>query len=322
MLVREALRTLGLAWRPLYGLALRVTALTTLVGGGIVAGGFLVGWDSFEAARSDAEAAIAAEDSYVAYADQMDTLEDIGLGVTVLLLALAAAVVCVMQTAHTVALDHSLDGEGRLTVKELWARARPHVGVAYWVQWRSWVRVGAIAFLGFALWVAVEAGEVPGVERTGIGETATMQYRIVGWGLPIAIAGLGLLVYFRYCVATAALVSENTSSRAAVKRAWALTKGAPWKTYGIGLLLTAFVVLGFVVLRYAATPLAHPIGLAMLWLSGDNVWVTGVLVLITPTAIALLLMPLVVLPPVCTVVAQLYRDLRVLESDGRVTSAV
>lgn len=169
------------------------------------------------------------------------------------------------------------------------------------------------------LWTAVEAGAVPGVERTGIGETATMQYRIVGWALPLTIAGLGLLVYFRHWMATAAL---NSSSKEAVKRAWALTGRAPWKTYGIGLLLAAAVVLGFVVLRYAAAPLAHPLGLAMLWLSDDNVWITGVLVMMVPTAAALLLLPLVVLPPVCAVVALFYRDLRALETGDRVASAV
>jgi hypothetical protein len=322
MLVREALRTLSLNWRPLYGLTLIVTALTTLAGGGIVAAGFLAGWDAFEDARNDAEAAIAAEDSYVAYADQMETLEDIGAVVTVLLLVLASIVLTVLHTAHTVAAGHAMDGRASLSVRELWARTRPHVGRAFWVRWRSWVRAGGTAFLGFALWAAVEAGAVPGVERTNVGETATMQYRIVGWSLPIAIAGLGLLVYFRHCVATAALVSENSTSKAALRRSWALTRVAPWKTYGMGLFLTAAVVLVFVLLQYAAAPVAHPLGLAMLWLSGDNAYITGVLVLITPTAVALLLLPLVILPPVYAVVALLYRDLRTLESGGRVTSAV
>ncbi|MGP4047561.1 hypothetical protein [Streptomyces sp. 2A115] len=322
MILTRALRTLGSTWRPLYGFTLLLTAFTTLAGGAIVGGGFLVAWDSFEGARRDAEYAIESEDSYSAYAEQWDTLVVIGLIVTVLLLDLAAAVVCVVQTAHTVALDHALEGQGRLSVRELWARTRPYVGGAYWAQWRIWVRAGGVAFLGVVLWGAVDSNEVPGVEPSRIIDTTTMAYRIVGWGLPLTIAGLGLLVYFRHCVATAALVSENSSSKEAVKRAWALTRRAPWKTYGIGLLLAAFVVLGFVVLRYAAAPLAHPLGLAMLWLSDDNVWITGVLVLIVPTAFALLLLPLVVLPPVCAVVALFYRDLRALETGDRVTSAV
>lgn len=321
MLIREALRALGRTWRPLYGFTLVVTALTTLVGGGIVAAGFLVSWDTFEDARRDAETEAAMEEPITAYTDQMDELQAVGAVVTVLLLIVASVVLAVLHTAHAVAVDHALkDGQGSLGVGELWARTRPHVGAALRVQWRTWLRVGGTAFVGFALWVAVEAGEVPGVERTLVGETATMQYRIVGWGLPIAIAGLGLLVYFRLSLATVALVSENSSPKAAVRRSWALTRSAQWQTYGIGLLLTATVVLVFFLLRYAAEPVAHPLGLAMLWLSGDNVYITGVLVLITPTAVALLLLPLVILPPVCSTVALLHVELRAQES--RVSSAV
>ncbi|WP_225859398.1 hypothetical protein [Streptomyces albicerus] len=324
MLVREALRTLGLHWRPLYGLTLIVTALTTLAGGGIVTAGFLVSWGTFEEVRRSAEQNVADEDPIVAYIDgRMESLQEVGAVVTVLLLVVALVVLAVLHTAHAIAFDHTRNGgQGRMSIGELWARTRPHVGVAIRVEGRTWLRVGAVAFLGFALWAAVEAGAVPGVERTNVGETATMQYRIVGWGLPIAIAGLGLLVYFRHCVATAALVSESSSSKAAVRRSWALTRVAPWKTYGMGLFLAAAVVLVFVLLQYAAAPVAHPLGLAMLWLSGDNAYITGVLVLITPTAVALLLLPLVILPPVYAVVALLYRDLRALESGSRVTSAV
>ncbi|MER5222383.1 hypothetical protein [Streptomyces flaveus] len=266
MLIREALRALGRTWRPLYGFALVVTALTTLVGGGIAAAGFLVSWGTFEDVRRSAEANVADEDPIAAYIDgRMETLQAVGAVVTVLLLIVASVVLAVLHTAHAVAVDHALkDGQGSLGVGELWARTRPHVGAALRVQWRTWLRVGGTAFAGFVLWVAVEAGAVPGVERTLVGETATMQYRIVGWGLPIAIAGLGLLVYFRLSLATPALVSENSSPKAAVRRSWALTRSAQWQTYGIGLLLTATVVLVFFLLRYAAEPVAHPLGLAML----------------------------------------------------------
>ncbi|GGK47224.1 hypothetical protein [Streptomyces flaveus] len=321
MLIREALRALGRTWRPLYGFTLVVTALTTLVGGGIVAAGFLVSWGTFEDVRRGAEQNVADQDPIAAYIDgRMESLQKVGAVVTVLLLVVAVVVLAVLHTAHAVAFDHTRNGDqGRLSIRELWARTRPHVGVAIWVQGRTWLRVGAVAFLGFALWVAVEAGEVPGLERTGDGETVPMQYRIVGWYLPIAIAGLGLLVYFRHCVATAVLVSENSSSKAAVRRSWALTRVAPWKTYGMGLFLTAAVVLVFTLLQYAAAPVAHSLGLAMLWLSGDNAYITGVLVLITPTAVALLLVPLI-LPPVCSTVDLLHVELRAQES--RVGSAV
>ncbi|TLS43411.1 hypothetical protein FE633_26055 [Streptomyces montanus] len=319
--VGDALRVLRRNRRPLYGFGLVVTALTTLVGGGIVAAGFLVSWGAFEDARKDAEFSIAAEDSYVAYAEQMDTLWMVAVVVTVLLLIVAAVVLAVLLTAHAVAVDHDLNDRGSLSTGELWARTRPYVGAAVRVQARTWLRALGTAFPGIVLWNLVEAGAVPGVERTLVGETATMQYRIVGWALPIAVAGLGLLVYFRHSVASAALVSEQSSPKAAVRRSWALTGGAPWKTYGLGLLLTATVALVFTLVQYAAKPVAHPLGLAMLRLSDDNVYITGVLVLITPTAAALLLLPLVILPPVCSVAALLHVKLRA-EQERRVTSAV
>ena len=315
MLIREALRKLRLTWRPLYRLTLLVTGLTTLAGSAVVGAGFLLSWGTFEEVRRSADQDVAYEDPIAAYIDgTMENLQQVGAGVTVLLLALAAGVVAVLQTAYTVAFEYtSEEGQQALTVRELWARMRPHVGVAYWVQWRIWLRVGLVGFLALAASVVADAGVVPGVERTLVGDTATWQYRLVGGVLPITIAALGVLVYFRHCVATAALVTENSSSRAAVRRAWELTKRAPWKTYGIGLPLMAAVVLAFVVLRYAAGPVAHPLGLAMLWVSDDNPYITGVLVLITPTAVALLLLPLVALPPVCSVVAVLYRDLSARE---------
>ncbi|MDQ0952340.1 hypothetical protein QFZ24_006263 [Streptomyces phaeochromogenes] len=315
MLIREALRTLRLTWRPLYLFTLLVTGLATLVGSAVVGAGFLLSWGTFEEVRRSADQDVAYEDPIAAYIDgTMENLQQVGAGVTVLLLALAAGVVAVLQTAYTVAFEHtSEEGQQTLTVRVLWARMRPHIGVAYWVQWRIWLRVGAVGFLALAASVVADSGVVPGVERTSVGETATWQYRLVGGVLPITVAALGLLVYFRHCVATAALVTENSSPKAAVRRAWALTKRAPWKTYGIGLLLAAAVALAFVVLRYAAAPVAHVLGLGMLWLSDDNPYITGVLVLITPTAVALLLLPLVVLPFVCSVVAVLYRDLRARE---------
>ncbi|MEV0221687.1 hypothetical protein [Streptomyces sp. NPDC050704] len=319
MLIREALHALGRTWRPIYGFTLAVAVLTTLVGGGIVAAGFLVSWGDFEDARSDAEYSIASEDSYTAYADQMDSLRDVGAVVTVLLLIVAFVVLAVLRAAYAVAFERALDDddddydrESIGGVGELWAHTRPRIGGALRVQGLIWLLAGGTAFLGFVLWAAVEVGAVPGVEVTNVGETATMQYRIVGWSLPIAIAGLGLLVCLRLSVAADTLVAKNTSSRVAVRRSWVLTRRARWKTFRIGLPLTAAVVLVFFLLRYAAAPVAHLLGLGMLRISGDNVWVTGVLVLITPTAVALLLLPLAILPPVYSVIAVLHRDLRAL----------
>ncbi|WP_338145704.1 hypothetical protein [Streptomyces scabichelini] len=246
----------------------------------------------------------------VTYDGNWHSLLSAGAVVVSLLLVLAALVLTLLHTAHAVAVSHALSNRESLGVRELWQRTRPHLPAAFGVQVLTGLCVGGVAFLGFVLWSLADGRMIPGVEPTPLHGTASMQYRLVGWVLPFAIAGLGLLLGFRLSLATAAAVTEKASPRAALRRSWSLTRGSRGKTYGICLLVTVAVALVFTLLRYAATPLAHPAGLAMLWISGDNVYITGVLVLITPTAVALLLLPLVAMPTVCSVIAALHADLR------------
>ncbi|MFI6370393.1 hypothetical protein [Streptomyces sp. NPDC050546] len=49
------------------------------------------------------------------------------------------------------------------------------------------------------------------------------------------------------------------------------------------------------------------------WRRPPNVWITGVLVLILPTAVALLLLPPLAMPLVCAVFARLHGDLSARE---------
>jgi hypothetical protein len=167
------------------------------------------------------------------------------------------------------------------------------------------------------LWGLVDSGEVPGVEPTPLHETATPRYTLVGWVLPIAIGCLGPLLYFRLSVATAETVLEHRSPFAALHRSWVLTRRARWHTLGVGTLVTAAAVLVFGAARCAAAPLARLAGLGMLWLSDDNVWITGVLMKILPTAVALLLLPPVIMPLVCAVFARLHAALCAREEAAR-----
>ena len=180
--------------------------------------------------------------------------------------------------------------------------------------------MGAVEVAGLVLWSLVDGGEVPGVEPTPLHETATWQYTLVGWVLPIAVWCLGPLLYSRLAVATAETVLERRSPFVALYRSWVLTRRARWRTLGLGALVTVAAVLVFLLARYAAAPLTHPAGLGMLWLSDDNVWITGVLVMILPTAVALLLLPPVVMPLVCAVFARLHGDLRAREEREKSTT--
>ncbi|MGW7086004.1 hypothetical protein ACWGH2_21275 [Streptomyces sp. NPDC054871] len=307
-----------------YGFALRVSALTALLGCAIVAGGFTATWDTFEGVRDYADRNIANEDSYVAYADGgWFPLVRVGLVVSLLLLVLALLVVSVLHTAYAVAASHdshdshadARDG-GPLTVRELWRRTRRRLPAALAVNALSGLVVGAMALAGYVLWMTVELGEVPGVEPTPIGETATPLYTLVGWVLPIAVMYLGPLLYFRLSLATAETVLERRSPFVALYRSWVLTRRARTRTLGLGTLLTAGAALVVLLAGYAAAPLAHFAGLGMLWLSDDNVWITGVLVMIVPTAVGLLLLPPLVMPLVCAVFARLHGELRAREEAG------
>ncbi|MGA5356812.1 hypothetical protein [Streptomyces purpurascens] len=310
-----ALDALGRHRRALYGFTLLVSLLTVVLGCAILAGGFAAAWDAFENVRDYADRNIANEDSYVAYADGgLPPLVRVGAVVSVLLLVLGLLVVSVLHTAYAVADAHATRDGGPLTTRELWRRTR-RLPAALAVNALTGLAVGAVELAALVLWGLVESGEVPGVEPTPLGGTASPQYTLVGWVLPIAVGCLGPLLYSRLAVATAETVLERRSPFVALYRSWVLTRRARWRVLGTGALVTAAAVLVFWPARYAAAPLAHFAGLGMLWLSDDNVWITGVLVLILPTAVALLLLPPVVMPLVCAVFARLHGELRAREED-------
>ncbi|MFI7015553.1 hypothetical protein [Streptomyces sp. NPDC050164] len=312
--VGEAVGAVRRYRRALYGFTLRVSVLTAVVGCAIVAGGFAATWDTFEAVRDYADSNIANEDSYVAYADGgMPPLVRAGAVVALLLLVLS-----VLHTAYAVGDSHARRDGGPLTPCELWRRTRGRLPAALVVNALTGLAVGAAAGAALVWWDLVERGKVPGVEPTPLHGTATPQYTLVGWVLPIAVGCLGPLLYFRLSVATAETVLEGRSPFVALYRSWVLARRARRRVLGLGTLVTAVAVLVFGLARYAAAPLAHFAGLGMLWLSDDNVWITGVLVLILPTAVALLLLPPLVMPLVCAGFARHHGELLAREAAGRV----
>ncbi|MEU0838388.1 hypothetical protein ABZ370_02810 [Streptomyces sp. NPDC005962] len=297
--------------RALYGFTLLVSALTALLGCAIVGGGFAAAWDTFEGVREYADRSIANEDSYVAYADGgLEPLVRVGFVVLPVLLVLGLLVVTVLHTAYAVGDSHATRDGGPLTVREVWRRTRRRFPAALAVNALTGLAVGAVVMAGLVLFILVDGNKVPGVETTPLGETASWQYTLVGWVLPIAIWCLGPLLHSRLALATAETVVERRSPFVALYRSWVLTRRARWRTLGLGTLGMVAAVLVFWLARYAAAPLNHPVGLGMLWLSDDNVWMTGVLVKILPTAVALLLLPPVVMPLVCAVFARLHGELR------------
>ncbi|WP_425825261.1 hypothetical protein [Streptomyces fractus] len=298
----------------LYRFTLWVSLATAVLGLAILAGAFAAAWDGFENVREYADRNIANEDSYVAYADgNLDPLRAVGAVVTPVFLLLALVVVSVLHSAYAVGSAHARRDGGPLPVGELWRRARPRLFAAVATNFLSGIVVAVVVFAGLFLFALVDMDEVPGVEPTPLGETASWQYTLVGWVLPIAIWCLGPLLWFRLSGATAETVLERRNPFVAVWRSWVLTRRARLRTFGLGLVCCAAAVLAFTVVLYASRPLNHYAGLGTLWLSDDNVWMTGVLMTVFPTAVALLLLPPLVMPLVCGGVARLHGDLRARE---------
>ncbi|MFF3489994.1 hypothetical protein ACFYWS_01475 [Streptomyces sp. NPDC002795] len=300
-----------------YRFTLWVSLATAVLGFAILAGAFAAAWDDFENVREYADRNIANEDSYVAYADGgLESVRAAGVVAAPVFLLLALVVVSVLHSAYAVGSSHARRDGGSLSVGELWRRTRPRLFAAVVTNFLTGLFVAMVVFAGLYLFTLVDMHDVPGVEPTPLGETASWQYTLVGWVLPIVIWCLGPLVWFRLSGATAETVLERRNPFVSVWRSWVLTRRARLRAFGLGLLSCAAAVLAYVVVVFAAGPLNHYAGLGMLWINGDNVWMTGVFMILFPTAVALLLLPPLVMPLVCAGVARLHGDMRALEEAG------
>ncbi|RII15969.1 hypothetical protein DSC45_17140 [Streptomyces sp. YIM 130001] len=314
--VAEGLRIAGREWRPVFGSAVSAVVVASAVGGGIVAGGFVASWGLFLEAGRSAESSIDYEESYVAYADQWDGLVKVAFGVYPLLLLVAAALIAWLLTAQAVTVAHARERDTAgadpapgadpttLTLRALWRGSRPHLGAAFRIQLLGLVCALVPAIAGLFVLAAVDMELVPGVVWPTYHEPATVQFILVGRILPVVIWGLGLVVLARFGPATAVRVADDCSATAAMRRSWVLTRTARLRTTGICFLAAAVVAVALAVLMRLGGYVAHWAGLLMLATTDDNVWVTGVLVIITPVAVALVLLP-VVLAPVGVVLARL-----------------
>jgi hypothetical protein len=305
--VSEALRITGRNRRPVFGSAVLAGAAALLVGGGIVAGAFAASWGLFLQARRDAEYSIEGEESYAPYAGQLDSLVKVALGVYPLLLLVAMVLIAWLLTAQAVTVAYAREraaagtgaatAAGALTLRALWRRSRPHLGAALRVQLLTLVYALVPVLAGLLVQLAVWRKMVPGVVwPTYQQESATVQFILVGRILPVVIWALGFVLLARFSLATTIRVADNSSATAAMRRSWTLTRTARLRTTGIWLLSTAAVAVAFMVLKWLGTYVAHWAGLLMLATTDDNVWVTGVLVIITPVAVALVLLPLALAP--------------------------
>jgi hypothetical protein len=219
--------------RPVFGVAVALTALATFVAGAIVTVVALVGIERItRAAPDDADAIM------------------IGTGALIVLSGLIAAALSVVAGAllqGVVAIEVASASLGeRLTAREIWARGRGRWGaVVGWALLLSLALMAAIVVLVTVIVVMVATGE-----RSGL--LAGVAVGVVG-GLVLAVVAVWLWITLAFV--PSALVLERRPLPSAIGRSWSLVRGRFWRTLGILALLT-------VVVQTATTVITAPFSLA------------------------------------------------------------
>ncbi|GAA1444586.1 hypothetical protein [Nocardiopsis tropica] len=317
-LLGEALATTVRLRRPLYGSALAVTALAACGVAAIAVLGFALTWDAFELLRERVRSNQEAEVPPFSATGDIDVAFTLnGMLVVFLLLLLAAAVLTLLYTAHAVAVRDAPSGRGAPPSGGLWRRARPYMLRVLATQLAIGLGVVAAVLVGAFLFDSMASGLIPGVERPGAPFTGFGAADwAVGLGLPLAAGCVGPYLVVRLSLAPSAVVFEDVRAAGALRRSWRLTGGARAGALGLWLLIAAAVAIAFTLLLVAASPLAAPAGAAVMRLSDGNRFTTATLVHYLPAAVALVLLPLAVVPPVGAALPVLYARLRASE-EGR-----
>lgn len=299
-------------WRGLYGLSFGVALFAALGGCALVTAAFAASWHNFALTWKGARSEIAYEDPPVGYfPEQYTSIFLRSLPFMGLLLILAVFVLALLHVANAVAVRDAEAGGRRPGPGELWRRSRPYIWLALRVQLLTLVCTLPLALLAYLVAGFFRHGGMMGIEIEPLDYWSSTRYRLLANGLTSVVVIIALLVWLRLSLATAAAVNGASTARAAVRRSWSLTGGARrWRALPVCALLTAAAVAAYTALSYAAEPLAHPVGLTVLWLTNDNPYAAGAVMEIVPAAVSLVLLTALVLPPVSAVLALLRTEQR------------
>ncbi|MFE2377907.1 hypothetical protein [Streptomyces sp. NPDC059398] len=303
-------------WRGLYGFSFGVALFAALVGAALVAGAFALSWHNFAVTWKGARAEIAYEDPPVGYfPEQYTSIFLRSFPFMVLLVVVGVFVLTLLLVAYAVAVRDAETADRWLSPGELWRRSRPYLGRAIRVQLLTVLCVAPLILLAYLVAAFYRSGGMLGIEIPRLDYWSSTPYRLLGNGSTSLVIALALFVWLRLILATAAAVNGAPTARAAVRRSWSLTGGARrWRALGVGLLLSAAVTAAYNILVYAAGPLAHPVGLAVLWLTHDNPYAAGSVMEVVPAAVSMLLMTALVLPVAGAALALLRTELRPAET--------
>ncbi|CAM3834075.1 glycerophosphoryl diester phosphodiesterase membrane domain-containing protein [Isoptericola cucumis] len=198
----------------------------------------------------------------------------------------------VVEGILTVSVSQSVIGR-KLTVREVWSRVRPRVGVL--IGWALLRTLGVIVLM--AVWTLVLVLVI-----VGLGEQAT--------GAAVALTVLMILVLIagavwfgvRLGLVAPALALEGRGLGTTLARAWRLTRGSFWRLFGIYLLAS-------IIVNVASSIITYPIqlGSGFLSTSGTGAATLGtVLTLVLATVISTAITTIFL----SSVVAILYIDVR------------
>jgi len=174
-----------------------------------------------------------------------------GIVVPILLIAVAAAlvqiaVVVIPQSVVTLEVARASLGE-RLTLRELWSRARGRVGALL-----GWMLVlgGGTAIVSIAIVLAL-------VELALTGSVGGL-LAAVGLGL-LALCGIVVIAFWlgtKLAFVPALIVVERLPIGAALRRSWTMTRGGFWRILGIILLVNLIVQAGAQIVMMPVTLLS------------------------------------------------------------------
>ncbi|NDZ77693.1 hypothetical protein G3I19_03955 [Streptomyces sp. SID10853] len=299
-------------WRGLYGFSFGVTLFAALVGAALVAAAFALSWHNFAVTWKQARDEIAYEDPPFGYfAEQYTSIVLRSLPFMGLLLVFAVLVLAVLLVANAVAVRDTAAGGPALRPGDLWRRSRPYIWRGFRVQLLTLVCVAPLALLAYLVAAFFRSGGMMGIEIPRLDYWSSTPYRLLGNSMTSLVIAAGVFVWLRLNLATAAAVNDAPTARAALARSWKLTRGARrWRALSVCVLLAAVVTAAFALLSHAAGPVAHTVGLAVLWLTHDNPYAAGAVMEVVPTAVGLLVLAALVVPPVATAHALLRTELR------------
>ncbi|MGS2587470.1 DUF7847 domain-containing protein [Streptomyces hebeiensis] len=298
--------------RELYGLSLRVTALTAVVGALILGGWFAAAWPTTVEAQGYLNRIRAMEDPPVGYS--LETFEQmlvLSLVLISLLVTLAGFVTSALLTGHVLTAARAAGGR-RTGPGGLWRATRSRLPRAVAAQFLAGLFVLGLLLIAFILTFGIHDNAFLGEDSRDFTFPPELLTVPLGVVLPVVLTGVAVFLGVRFFVAATVAALEDLSAVTALRRSWSLVRGAWFRTAGTALLVVAVTVAGYVLLQY----LTDPLGALFPATLDGNQFEADLVAELVPVGLALLLTPLLTMPVVYPTVAWLTLHLMYRHDSG------